>query len=92
MKTLYLSYNRLSALPESIGQLAALERLDVSSNQLTALPDTLREGILFDDSAGEITITKEQCLASQRKVSNSDTVDEEQNNDDNAPRTKRRLN
>ena len=40
-KVLDLAGQQLSALPESIGQLMALEVLDVDENQLAALPKSL---------------------------------------------------
>lgn len=39
--SLYISYNPLTALPDSLGQLSALRLLDCGDNQLTALPDSL---------------------------------------------------
>jgi Leucine-rich repeat (LRR) protein len=33
--------NQLTVLPQSIGQLAALEKLDASHNALTSLPESI---------------------------------------------------
>jgi Leucine-rich repeat (LRR) protein len=38
---LCLTHNRLTALPEAIGQLTGLETLRLDNNQLTALPDSI---------------------------------------------------
>ena len=38
---LFLGGNQLTALPESLGQLTALQMLNLSGNRLTALPESL---------------------------------------------------
>ena len=41
IKTLNVAHNQLTALPESIGNLAGLRELYVNDNQLTALPESI---------------------------------------------------
>ena len=40
LKSLFLYNNKLTALPDTFGQLAGLETLELQDNQLTALPST----------------------------------------------------
>ncbi|MER7282147.1 leucine-rich repeat domain-containing protein [Dactylosporangium sp. NPDC000244] len=41
LRELRLGANKLTTLPESLGNLTALTKLDVHENQLTALPEGL---------------------------------------------------
>lgn len=43
LRTLRVTHNQLSELPQSLGTLSALTRLDLQENQLTDLPDSLAQ-------------------------------------------------
>src|SRR5262249_25099679 len=43
LKVLDLSDNKLRAIPESLAELANLQRLDISNNQLTTIPASLSQ-------------------------------------------------
>nr|GMD35821.1 plant intracellular Ras-group-related LRR protein 7 [Ipomoea batatas] len=77
-----LDKNRMTTLPDELGQLVKLERLSVSSNSLVSLPGTigsLRNLVLLNVSSNNLKILPESignCFSLEELQANDNTIEE----------------